>query len=254
MRDFTFNTYCLYLEEIKARYKSILRFDEYFRLKMKPNSFAMIRHDVDRRPLKALHLAQIENKMGIRSTYYFRIKSHVFKPSIIKAIRRLGHDIGYHYETLADANGDYALALKWFGRNLKKMRMYSQIDTICMHGRPLSHHNNLDLWRKQENHSRLKSTYKILGEIYLDIVYQDIAYISDTGRNWEQQRSNMRDVVDTDVATSLKNGRELLDALRNKRWKKIVFQTHPERWSENEFEHVFQFIIDTGVNMVKKLL
>ena len=254
MKDFTFDAYRLYLKTMQSTYKHILRFDEYLRLGRKPVSFAMIRHDVDRRPLKALWMAQLENEMGIRSTYYFRVKPHVFKPSIIKAIKRLGHEIGYHYETLSDAMGDHASALKRFRQNLEMLRLYSRIDTISMHGRPFSSHNNLDLWRDPETRSQLIAECRILGEIYLDIDYHDIAYICDTGRNWDHKRSNKRDFVNTNVHASLKNGMDLLQALKNKRWQKIIFQIHPERWSENDSEYFIQYLNDTCVNLVKKML
>lgn len=254
MLDFTFDAYRQYLETIQSQYSSVLRFDEYLRLGQKPASFAMIRHDVDRRPVKALRMARLENEMGIHSTYYFRTKPHVFKPSIIKAINRLGHEIGYHYETLSDAKGNHASGLKQFQHNLNLLRRYSRIETICMHGRPLSPYNNLDLWRQPERHSLLATDYRILGEIYLDIDYHDIAYICDTGRNWDHKRSNRRDVVDTGVAASMNNGMELLHALNDKRWEKIVFQIHPERWSENVPEYFIQYVNDTCVNLVKKIL
>ena len=252
--DFTFHAYRTYLEAIKARYDLILRFDEFLAIEKKPDSFALIRHDVDRRPVKALDMARLENEMGIRSTYYFRDKPRVFDPSILRAVRRLGHEIGYHYETLSDANGNRSTALEQFEYHLKRLRKHCRIDTISMHGRPLSPYNNLDLWRSLKKRSQLKKVYGISGEIYLDIDYREIAYLSDTGRNWDQTRSNKRDKVRSDIPVELKNGRELLGALRRKRWEKIVFQIHPERWAESRAEHFFQFAKDTGVNLIKKLL
>jgi len=254
MRDFTFKAYRLYLKAIQTAYKPVLRFDEYLRLAVKPASFAMIRHDVDRRPIKALRMAQLENQMGIRSTYYFRVKPHLFKPWIIRAIRRLGHEIGYHYETLSDARGDHASAVEQFRNNLKMLRLYAPINTIAMHGRPFSPYNNLDLWRGRKFRSQLIGNDDILGEIYLGIDYSDVAYICDTGRNWDQKRSNRRDFVNTNVNASLKNGVALLRAINNKRWQKIVLQVHPERWSENEIEYFLQYLNDSCINLVKKLL
>ena len=254
MRDFTFDAYCLYLKAIRAAYAPILRFDEYLRMGVKPASFAIIRHDVDRRPFKALRMAQMENKMGIRSTYYFRTKPHVFKPSVIRAVKRLGHEIGYHYETLSDAMGVQEAALRLFEKKLKRLRLHSRIDTIAMHGRPLSPFNNLDLWRDPQDHSKLQSNYNIMGEIYLAIDYKDIAYISDTGRNWDQKQSNKRDIVDTAVPVSLKSGMDLLQALKDKRWSKIIFQIHPERWSETVAEHFFQYMNDACINLIKKMI
>ena len=254
MKDFTLDAYRLYLEAIKTAYEPILRFDEYFRLPRKPVSFALIRHDIDRRPLKALRMAQLENQMGIRSSYYFRVKPHVFKPSIIRAIQRLGHEIGYHYETLSDARGDHLLAMQQFGRHLKRLRSIANIHTICMHGRPFSPHNNLDLCRNTETRSKICTAQKILCELYLDIDYDDMAYLCDTGRKWDQHLAIIRDRVNSHVAVSLKLGKELLQALLDKLWILFVFQVHPELWSENEAEFFAQYVIDAWINLGKKLL
>ncbi len=65
-----------------------------------PHAFVILRHDVDARPQNSLRLARLEHTLGIQGTYYFRIP-HTFQPSIIQEIASLGHEIGYHYETLA---------------------------------------------------------------------------------------------------------------------------------------------------------
>jgi hypothetical protein len=214
----------------------------------------MIRHDIDRWPSKALRMAKLENEMGIQSSYYFRTKPHVCKPGIIRSIRRLGHEIGYHYETLSDVGGDVEAAVKRFQHYLGILRLNAPVKTISMHGRPLSRYNNLDLWRNPEIRSGLFAKFGLLGEVYLDIDYEDIAYISDTGRNWKQSQSNKRDVVESSINVSLENGFELLTMLKQKRWQKIVFQIHPERWSENGVEHCVQLMKDKCANLAKRLL
>lgn len=254
MYDFTFDAYRLYLKAIQSAYHTILRFDEYLRLEAKPDSFAIIRHDVDRRPLKALRMAQVEHQLGIRSTYFFRTKAHVFKPWIIRAVKRLGHEIGYHYETLSDAGGDYSAAMQQFVVHLNRLRMYSPVNTVAMHGRPLSRFNNLDLWQVPETRTKLAHECRILGEVYLDVDYRDVAYICDTGRNWDTQRSNKRDHVESEVPVRLKDTMDLMEALSCRRWQKIIFQIHPERWAENALEYMFQIVSDAGVNLIKRVV
>ena len=70
-------------------------------------------------------------------------------------------------------------ALKDFEYNLNKLRAVAPIKTISMHGRPLKSQDNRDLWREKESQSPLKHV-RVLGEVYLDIDYKDIAYINDT--------------------------------------------------------------------------
>ena len=78
MRDFTLNAYKNYIQILIKNYESILRFDEYFSLNKIPESFIIIRHDVDRRPKRSLNMAQVEKSLGICSTYYFRMKKMLF--------------------------------------------------------------------------------------------------------------------------------------------------------------------------------
>lgn len=254
MKDFTLHAYSLYLSAIKTNYKHILRFDEYFLLLEKPENFCVIRHDVDRRPQNALNMAELEYTMGLKSSYYFRAKPHTFKPEIIREIAGLGHEIGYHYESLSDTQGDMKLALEDFRLNLEKLRKLAQIRTITMHGRPLSRFDNRDLWLNQENHTLLLKQLGILGAIYLDINYSDIAYISDTGRNWDTNRSNRRDKVTSSVNMNFRSGQEFLQCLQGNPPKKMILQTHPERWTDNAIAWTFQFLIDSVANIMKSFM
>jgi hypothetical protein len=251
MRDFTLTAYKEYLQAIKSSYKIILRFDEYLLAQPKPESFCLIRHDVDRKPQNALIMSELENEAGIKTTYYFRAKSHTFKPGIIKKIASLEHEIGYHYESLSDTNGDMSLALKDFENNLKKFREIAPTKTISMHGRPIICYNNLDLWRNNDNQRLLFEKYGILGEAYLDIDYTNIAYINDTGRNWTSDESNKRDKVISNIKIDFGNRRILLKCMNSSPYPKMVFQIHPERWESAIIPWGLQLLKDAIMNAVK---
>ena len=60
----------------------------------------ILRHDVDRKPENALKMAEIERGFDLRATYYFRSTKDVFKACIM-------HEIGYHYEVLDKAQGNF---------------------------------------------------------------------------------------------------------------------------------------------------
>jgi len=254
MRDFTLGAYKEYLKVIKSSYENILTFSEYFCAEPKPESFCLIRHDVDRKPGNALRMAKLENGMGIKSTYYFRVKSHTFKPKIIIEIAGLRHEIGYHYESLSVANGDMSLELKDFEKNLKKLREIVSIRTVSMHGRPLKPYDSRDMWRSDDNHNRLIEKYGILGEVYLDIDYTDIAYINDTGRNWTSGRFNIRDKVASNIEVDFKNGESLLGYLDSSPPSKMVFQVHPERWARNMVDYCISLSSDLLANAIKALI
>lgn len=253
MRDFTLQTYERYLLVIKRSYPKIIRFSEYFNSDPKPESFCLLRHDVDRKPLNALKMAKLENSVGVNATYCFRTKKHTFKPDIISKISRMGHEIAYHYESLSDANGNMEKAIKDFEKNLAKLRRIVPVSTISMHGRPFKPYDNKDIWKVEENRRNLKKKYNLMGEIYLDIDYIDIAYINDTGRNWNSKKSNRRDKVNSRISVDFSTGQSLLDYLNNKPPSKLVFQIHPERWSDNAFGYTIQYSMDKLINFVKNL-
>ena len=254
MRDFTLESYSRYLDAIKKSYPLILRLDRYFKFDLKPDSFCLIRHDVDRKPRNALKMARLEKAAGITSTYFFRTKKHVLDAKIVSAIAAMGHEIGYHYESLADAKGDMQNAIKDFEYNLQRLRNITPVSTVCMHGRPLSAYDNKSLWASAENHEKLICEYHVLGEVYLDIDYSDIAYITDTGRNWSSQKANRRDRVQSEISLKISNGQSLLDYLNNEPNPKLVFLAHPERWTDNYFEYAIQYSVDSFANLVKALI
>lgn len=226
-------------------------FSEFIKDQNIIDDFILIRHDVDRKPSNALIMAKLENKLGIRSTYYFRHKKHIFLPEVIKKIQSLGHEIGYHYENLSDSDGNISIALDDFKSKLKEFRKVVPINTISMHGRPLKKFDNRDMWK---DNKEFLIDCNIIGEIYLDIDYDNIAYINDTGRNWSQNKSNIRDKVNSKIIADFNNQIELENFLKNNKNNKIVFQTHPERWTDNYFEWTVQLLKDTGINIIKHII
>jgi hypothetical protein len=59
----------------------------------------ILRHDVDQDPRAALRMAAIEEDLGVRSTWYVRWRTA--HPALVGRLRRQGHAVGLHYETLS---------------------------------------------------------------------------------------------------------------------------------------------------------
>ncbi len=199
-------------------------------------------------------MAKLEYKHGIQSSYYFRKKKHTFKQKIINEILSLGHEIGYHYESLTDQKGNYNKAYQDFNINIEKFRKLCEIKTISMHGAPFSKYDNRDLWKTEKQKLMLVQKYNVLGEIYLDIDYSDILYITDTGRNWQHDIANRRDLVDSNVKLSFASSELLIKYINNQPHNRLVFQTHPERWTNNLLEWQIQYIKDSLINKMKSLI
>ena len=151
MRDFTVEKYkglCLALLDTGYTPLTV-----YSYLTGKPknnnNKLVVLRHDIDRKPKNALQMAELEHELGIQSTYYFRFP-YTFKPDIIRKIHDLGHEVGYHYEVLSKAKGDYEKAVELFEQELNEFRKIVDVKTIGMHGSPLSRYDNRDLWKRYD--------------------------------------------------------------------------------------------------------
>ena len=112
--------------------------------------FVILRHDVDRSPRKAQIIADIEQSLGIKSTYNFRTKNKkLFDIKRMKYIQSLNHEIAYHYEVLVQARGDISKALIFFKQYLEKFRYNSiKIDTATFHGSPFSKFDSREIWNQ----------------------------------------------------------------------------------------------------------
>jgi len=52
--------------------------------------------------------------------------------TIIREIRDMGHEIGYHYDDLSFCKGDHEKAIRRFEKNLATLREIAPVKTICM--------------------------------------------------------------------------------------------------------------------------
>ena len=247
MRDFTLSTYESYIRSLQESAAPFLTFREFFEIDQEITQCVLLRHDVDRKPANALKMAKLESDLGVRATYYFRVGTRNKK--IIEEIASMGHEIGYHYECLSDSNGDFNRAYEIFENQLSQFRAIAEISTISMHGSPLKPYDNRDMWKSERGKQKLKEL-NIMGEVYLDIDYSDIAYVNDTGRNWSSGKSNRRDKVFSNINADFDNSAELFEYFKSPD-KKLIFQVHPERWSNSLFEWTTQLGRDQLINLAK---
>ena len=228
--DFTSAKYKELCETIVESEYTTLTITQYFSSKNLPERFVILRHDVDRKPENALKMAELENRLGITSTYYFRMKEDVFKPAIIKEIASMGHEIGYHYEVLDTAKGDLERAIGIFTKELEEFRKICDVNTICMHGNPLSPWDNRDLWKRYDFND-----FGIIGEPYLSIDYEKVLYLTDTGRSWNS-RFSVKDVVGANINQAIEKIKSTDDVMRminRGNIEQMCIVAHPERWSDS---------------------
>ena len=211
-----------------------------------------LRHDVDKRPENALEMAKLEHGMGICATYYFRMMPMSWDVGIVKQIAAMGHEVGYHYETLTTCGGDVDAAYEEFQKNLTTMRAVVPVETICMHGSPRTHYDNRDMWKKYD-YRRLDISY----EPYLDTDWSDMFYLTDTGRCWNGWRMSIRDKIPFWQDRWEEQGLVFecsADIIREMERipDRVMLTTHPQRWTDNRTMWVRELLWQRVKNVVKK--
>jgi len=247
MRDFTLKIYKELLTTIFDFGYIITPLENYLSDNNLGDKLMLFRHDVDRNPFNALNMAKLENELGIKASYYFRIVKESYDENIIKEVVKLGHEIGYHYEDLSLTKGNLEKAIKSFEENLNKFRQFYPVKTICMHGSPLSKWDNLLLWEKYDYRE-----FGIIGEPYFDINFNKVLYLTDTGRRWNGAFVSIRDKVNTQFKYNFTTTDEMISALKKLELSnQIMINIHPQRWNDDIWPWMKELVWQNAKNVVK---
>ena len=253
MSDFTLTSYSSLLTTLHEQNFTFQTFAQY--LQNPQQNSVILRHDVDKQPQNSLEFAKMQAKKGIKGSYYFRILPCSYNELIIKEIAELGHEIGYHYEDLTITNGNVDKAYDSFCSNLEYLRKLYPIETICMHGSPQSKWDSKDIWKKYD-YKRLGIT----GEPYFDVNFDNIFYLTDTGRMWDGWKYSVRDKVPQQEkwfgqGLTYHETNDIIKALKVHSFpKSVMFTFHPQRWTENKLPWFKEFISQNMKNIIKQLL
>lgn len=208
---------------------------------------ACLRHDVDRRAEGALPCAEICRELGVSATFYFR-HPYTFDRSVLRRVAELGHEVGYHYETLTKTRGDVPRAVMLFERELREFRAVVDVDTACMHGSPLSRWDNRDIWKATS-----PAVYALAGEPYLSLT-PDVGYLTDTGRGWNRRSASLRDAMPGPMP-SFESTFDLIRAIEaGSLPDRLMINIHPERWNDGLVPWAVELVGQTAKNQVKSVL
>ncbi len=112
MTDFTIRQYRELIKVLIENKYQFQPFGEF--LEFPKNKSIMLRHDVDARKQNSLRFAEIQHEFGIRGSYYFRVVPESYDETVIRRVAELGHEIGYHYETMDTSKGNAEAAYHEF--------------------------------------------------------------------------------------------------------------------------------------------
>ena len=216
----------------------------------------VMRHDVDLLPENSLRTARLESSMGMMGIYYFRAVPESWDEEIIREIASLGHEVGYHYESLTTCSGDVDAAYVDFCQNLDKLRKLVSVTSICMHGSPRSPYDSKDIWKKYDYHA-----LGIENEPYLDTDFSKVFYLTDTGRRWDGYKVSVRDKIpqyqDEWTAKGLvfHSTDDVIEGLHQNRIPKNLMMTvHPQRWNPFGFAWCKEMLFQNAKNVVKRVV
>ncbi|HOZ14485.1 MAG TPA: hypothetical protein PK784_06825 [Tenuifilaceae bacterium] len=264
MADFTLIKYELLLTSLLEKGCSFQTFEQF--LQNPVSNVVILRHDVDLKAKNSLETAKIENSLGIVGSYYFRVIPQSYNLEIIKQIAELGHEVGYHYETMDSVNEKFRInnlkfkneeerideAYKLFCEHLEEFRKIYPVKTICMHGSPKSAFDNRDIWKKYD--------YKqlgIIGEPYFDVDFDKFFYLTDTGRCWNGYKYSVRDKMAQQEhwikqGLVFKTTNDIIKAIKADRLPlQTMITVHPQRWTNNYFEWSKELVAQRVKNIVK---
>jgi len=232
----------------------------------------VLRHDVDLHPERAMKMAMVEAGLGVCATYYFRAVPESWDEDIIRAISSLGHEVGYHYESLTTCRGDVDAAFEDFCANLARLSDLAPVYTVCMHGSPRSPWDSRDLWKKYDYRE-----LGILAEPYLDTDWESTFYLTDTGRRWDGFKVSLRDRIPqmqeewTSADLVFHSTDDLLRACNRMSGQaapaptpavasviapafppRIMITTHPQRWIPFGISWMSELLLQNVKNIVKQ--
>lgn len=250
---FTHTNYLKIIDVLKRSGRQIGGVADFFQGKGQKNA-VILRHDVDRRPKQAIRLAQLENRLNIRATYYFRASSSGHFPArTIQTIAELGHEVGYHYETYSVCRGDRSRALELFARSLESFRQLNPCLTVSAHGAPLSPYDNLELLKDID-----LQKYGLIADAVLSFTEGEVIYYTDAGGSWNATKIvNKRDRIPSLAVSPAENvpfELEALAELLKNSPKTIYLNTHSERWAHNTFNWLICRTSDLAASLIKRHL
>ncbi len=178
-----------------------------------PAKLAILRHDIDFSPERALAIAKIEAELGVFSSYTVLLTGEYYSPfekSVQRAlieIDRLGHNVGLHFDAQWHSvaqEGDLECALQSEVSTLK--RILEKKNDIKF----FSFHNTTPFTMACK-----KRSYAGLWNAYAGALQEEVQYTSDSNGYWIHRS---------------------WDELINQQHDRIQVLTHPEWWCKEDAE------------------
>jgi len=197
--DFSLNHLRETLERSLAKGYSFLTLSEYLECDERPKKLVLLRHDIDYSIADMFDIAEIEQDLGIRSTIFIRIHSRFYNPfdkdnfQRIAKLKRMGHEIGLHFEPIFASKNALNLRLLL----IKDLRILEEAFNIRVRGISvhLAKRSNLEISEKLEwiqlgiskngdrHIMRYSADSRCLSIVFPDL-FKDCIFLKDTNAKW----------------------------------------------------------------------
>lgn len=241
---FPLSAYLNLLHELCEKGYHLGPISKYFEGSTPP--FVFLRHDVDRLPFRAVNMAAAENALGAASTYYFRCDAAMrFPEQSIRRIASLGHEVGFHYETVVRMRAEPGRVIQQFTQELAALRKIATVKTVTAHGSPLAKLSNVGYTKTLD-----LAEFGLIGDPAAGIDFSRVLYVTDTGGTYGS-RDNLRDWSEGKNLRQPVSPQELAKQLDAQQEPLVVLSSHPERWPMSLAGLLQARMTDGLINMLK---
>ncbi len=155
----------------------------------KKNHIVILRHDIDKSVKKAVDFAEIENRLGIKATYYVRLHSNYYNPfgyivhQQIERIIELGHEVGLHSEFFDFGRITEENPIKIFENEMKVFEIIFGIrpGSYSLHRTT----GSSSISEIQESTGEIRKKFEIIGS-YEPKILDNFKYLSDSSGIWRE--------------------------------------------------------------------
>lgn len=206
--DFTYIGYSELIAKLREQGYAIANYHTY----KETDRCVILRHDVDNDLEKAAQLAEFEQSLGIRSTYFLLLTSDFYNvfskesEQLLKQIQGGHHDIGLHFDEARypEASGDpQAVTDKiLYEAGILSMAVGTQVSAVSMH-RPSRAILDADI--------HIPDMINSYGKKF----FREFKYLSDSRRHWQEPVEEIIDSAEYD---------------------RLHILTHPFWYSEKEYD------------------
>jgi hypothetical protein len=174
--EFNSSSYSALLEKAASHGFSVEPMREA--VKSDKNPIMLLRHDIDFCLEYAVQMAELENELGISSTYFAIPENEFYDPFSedgkrqVKRLQELGHEIGLHYDTSKYNSEEYE---KDFTKDMQKLSdlIGEEVSSAAQHNPTNSLHLNIE--------------QLVPNEAYSEKIRSQFAYVSDSSMQWREK-------------------------------------------------------------------